>query len=83
VAYLSSLTSVSFTAMQYAIFSSIMTLFPKILAGYSGSIVDSVGYESFFIGTAVIGIPVLFLILWAGRFTKTGNDPQPGVNPNE
>jgi len=83
VAYLSSLTSVSFTAMQYAIFSSIMTLFPKILAGYSGSIVDSVGYESFFIGTAVIGIPVLFLILWAGRFTKTGNDPQTGVTPNE
>ena len=67
VAYLSSLTSVSFTAMQYAIFSSIMTLFPKILAGYSGGIVDSVGYELFFIGTAIVGIPVLFLIVWAGR----------------
>jgi len=75
VAYLSSLTSVSFTAMQYAIFSSIMTLFPKIIAGYSGGIVDSIGYEAFFIGTAVIGIPVLFLVLWAGRLvpTKNGN----------
>jgi PAT family beta-lactamase induction signal transducer AmpG len=70
VAYLSSLTSVSFTAMQYAIFSSIMTLFPKIMAGYSGGLVDSWGYAVFFIGTAVVGIPVLFLIVWAGRLTK-------------
>ena len=69
VAYLSSLTSVAFTAMQYAIFSSIMTLFPKILAGYSGGVVDSLGYEIFFIGTAVVGIPVLFLIVWVNRLT--------------
>jgi PAT family beta-lactamase induction signal transducer AmpG len=73
VAYLSSLTSVSFTAMQYAVFSSIMTLFPKILAGYSGGVVDSVGYEMFFIGTAIVGIPVLFLIVLAGRL-DTVND---------
>ena len=67
VAYLSSLTSVSFTAIQYAIISSIMTLFPKNLAGYTGSMVDSVGYQMFFIGTEIIGIPVLFLILWIHR----------------
>ena len=67
VAYLSGLTSVSFTAMQYAIFSSIMTLFPKVMAGYSGSVVDSVGYEAFFIATAVIGLPVALLVLWVGR----------------
>ena len=73
VAYLSSLTSVSFTAMQYAIFSSVMTLFPKILAGYSGGIVDSVGYELFFIGTAIVGIPVLFLIIWAGRINTVSD----------
>lgn len=76
VAYLSSLTSVSFTAIQYAIFSSLMTLFPKILAGYSGSMVDNVGYPMFFIGTAIIGIPVLFLILWIYRL-------QYGVQENE
>ncbi len=69
VAYLSSLTSVSFTAIQYAIFSSIMTLFPKILAGYSGSMVDNIGYPMFFVATAIIGIPVLFLILWVYRLT--------------
>ena len=70
VAYLSSLTSVSFTAMQYALFSSLMTLFPKILAGYSGSMVNNVGYAWFFIGTAIIGIPVLFLIIWTQRLQK-------------
>lgn len=70
IAYLSGLTNISFTAMQYAIFSSIMTLFPKILAGFSGTVVDMVGYSWFFIGTAVIGIPVLYLVVLAGRLTK-------------
>ena len=67
IAYLSGLTSISFTASQYAIFSSLMTLFPKLLSGYSGTIVDAVGYPTFFIGTAIIGIPVLLLVAWVGR----------------
>ena len=78
VAYLSSLTSVSFTAMQYAMFSSIMTLFPKVLAGYSGSMVDNMGYPMFFIGTAVVGVPVLLLIIWTHRLMggkTTGDSP--------
>ena len=67
VAYLSSLTSISFTAVQYAIFSSLMSLFPKLLGGYTGGIVDAFGYPTFFVGTAVIGIPVLFLVAWVMR----------------
>ena len=67
VAFLSSLTNVSFTAMQYAIFSSLMTLLPKLLGGYSGSIVDSLGYENFFFLTALMGLPVLIIILWVNR----------------
>ncbi|MDE0056049.1 MAG: MFS transporter [Gammaproteobacteria bacterium] len=67
VAYLSSLTSLSFTATQYAIFSSLMTLFPKLLGGYSGQIVDALGYPVFFAITAAIGVPVLFLIYWLTR----------------
>jgi len=62
VAFLSSLTNVSFTAMQYAIFSSLMTLFPKILGGYSGSMAESMGYGAFFTMTALLTIPVLILI---------------------
>ena len=62
VVYLSSLTSVKFTATQYALFTSIMLFVPKLIAGYAGSIVDLIGYSHFFIFTAVLGIPVLILI---------------------
>jgi len=62
VAFLSSLTNVSFTATQYAIFSSLMTLIPKVMGGYSGTIVEALGYEVFFTITALMGLPVLLLI---------------------
>jgi len=67
VAFLSSLTNISFTAMQFAIFTSLMTLLPKLLGGYSGSMVDSLGYPGFFLLTAVLGIPVLILIIVTAR----------------
>ncbi len=67
VAFLSSLTNVSFTAMQYAIFSSLMTLLPKLLGGYSGSMVDALGYPGFFLLAAALGLPVLALIVVAAR----------------
>lgn len=70
IAYLSSLTNISFTAVQYAIFSSLMTLFPKLLGGYSGSVVDQVGYPIFFIGTTLLGVPVILLILFMMRREK-------------
>jgi PAT family beta-lactamase induction signal transducer AmpG len=69
VAYLSSLTSARFTATQYALFSSLMLLLPKLIAGYSGMVVDAVGYAPFFIGTACLGIPVLVMIVFAARLT--------------
>lgn len=67
IAFLSSLTNISFTAMQYAIFSSLMTLLPKLLGGYSGSMVDNIGYPNFFLLTALMGLPVLILIWFAGK----------------
>src|SRR5690606_35767114 len=67
VAFLSSLTTIRFAAMQYAIFSSLMTLVPKVMGGYSGTMVDAVGYVNFFIITAVLGLPVLALVWLAGR----------------
>lgn len=68
VAYLSSLTNISYTATQYALFSSIMLLLPKFIGGFSGVIVDDIGYKLFFIATAAMGIPVLILILLAGKY---------------
>ncbi|MGD8418859.1 MAG: MFS transporter, partial [Gammaproteobacteria bacterium] len=74
VAFLSSLTNVSFTAMQYAIFSSLMTLIPKLLGGYSGSMVDAMGYPSFFLLTALLGLPVLALIALASKRLRLHGD---------
>ncbi|WP_180101883.1 MFS transporter [Acinetobacter sp. YH12126] len=70
IAFLSSLTSVSFTAVQYAIFSSLMTLTPKILGGYSGTIVTNIGYPNFFLMTTLIGIPILILVVWVAKLLK-------------
>lgn len=67
IAYLSSLTNISFTAVQYAILSSLMTLLPKLLGGYSGSMVNELGYSSFFLMTAILGLPVIFLIIYLMR----------------
>ncbi|VAW69086.1 AmpG permease [hydrothermal vent metagenome] len=64
IAYLSSLTNKAYTATQYALFSSIMTLFPKIIAGFSGIIVDAYGYFAFYIYSSLLGIPAIFLILY-------------------
>ncbi len=67
IAYLSSLTNVSYSATQYALFSSMMLLLPKWLAGFSGKYVDLHGYVEFFNATAMLGLPVLVLVWLAGR----------------
>jgi PAT family beta-lactamase induction signal transducer AmpG len=67
IAYLSGLTQVRYSATQYALFSSMMLLLPKWLAGFSGVVVDSVGYSTFFVGTALLGVPVLLLVALASR----------------
>ena len=74
IAFLSGLTNVSYSATQYALFSSMMLLAPKWVAGYSGAFVDSYGYTPFFIGTALLGVPVLLLIWLATRWL-----PVPGA----
>jgi PAT family beta-lactamase induction signal transducer AmpG len=67
IAYLSSLTNVNYSATQYALFSSMMLLAPKWLAGFSGVYVDAHGYEAFFNSTALLGAPVLLLVWLASR----------------
>ena len=67
IAYLSGLTNVNYSATQYALFSSMMLLLPKFLAGYSGQYVDAFGYSHFFTATALLGVPVLLLVWLASR----------------
>ena len=73
IAYLSSLTNINYSATQYALFSSMMLLLPKFLAGYSGKYVDAFGYINFFNATAVLGLPVLVLV-WLASRAKTENN---------
>jgi PAT family beta-lactamase induction signal transducer AmpG len=70
IAYLSSLTNVSYSATQYALFSSMMLLLPKWLAGFSGKYVDLHGYVEFFNATAMLGVPVLVLVWLASRLSS-------------
>ena len=67
VAYLSGLTNTAYSATQYALFSSVMLLLPKFLAGFSGVAVEAVGYAGFFTATACLGLPVLVLVVLAGK----------------
>jgi PAT family beta-lactamase induction signal transducer AmpG len=75
IAYLSGLTNVSYSATQYALFSSMMLLAPKWLAGFSGVYVDAHGYERFFNSTALLGVPVLVLVWLASRVTPVEAKP--------
>ncbi len=67
IAYLSSLTSASYTATQYALFSSMYALPGKLLMGTSGFVVDAVGYPAFFVYTATLGLPALVLLFLLSR----------------
>ncbi|ABQ13960.1 AmpG family muropeptide MFS transporter [Dichelobacter nodosus] len=68
VAFLSALTDIRFTAAQYAMFSSLMTLLPKILGGYSGAVVEHIGYPNFFLLTAGSGLFVLALLYFVAKW---------------
>ncbi|MGS0694292.1 AmpG family muropeptide MFS transporter [Shewanella sp. 0m-4] len=68
IAYLSSLTSSGYSATQYALLSSIMLLFPKFIAGFSGAYIDAYDYVSFFIAASLIGFPVLGLIMLVQKY---------------
>jgi PAT family beta-lactamase induction signal transducer AmpG len=67
IAYLSSLTNISYSATQYALLSSMMLLLPKFIAGFSGDFVNAYGYAHFFQVTAWLGVPVLLLVALASR----------------
>jgi PAT family beta-lactamase induction signal transducer AmpG len=79
IAYLSSLTNISYSATQYALLSSMMLLLPKFIAGFSGDFVNVHGYAAFFISTAWLGVPVLVLVVLAAR-TVQGVGPARSVS---
>ncbi|KLN60925.1 MFS transporter [Kiloniella spongiae] len=80
VAYLSSLVNMNYTASQYAIFSSFMTLPGKFASGFSGIIIDNYDYTIFFIYSAAMGIPAIVMVLILMRFqAKEAKETDPVV----
>lgn len=80
VTYMSSLTSLGYTATQYALLSSTYAYAGKFLKGFSGLVVETLSkthgldgaYAIFFIGCGAIGIPSLILCLFlAGAQVRT------------
>jgi PAT family beta-lactamase induction signal transducer AmpG len=67
IAFMSSLTSSKYTATQYALLSSLYALPGKVLMGFSGFVVDDLGYSLFFVYTASLSLPGLILLYWLMR----------------
>lgn len=76
VTFLSRLSNVEFTAMQYAIFTSIMVMLPRVVGGYSGTIVDNSSYSTFFLITTLMGLPVILLVYLVGKQLTFDEDKQ-------
>jgi PAT family beta-lactamase induction signal transducer AmpG len=79
IAYLSSLTELKFAATQYAFLSSIFNLVGKTLSGFTGIMAQKMGFETFFIFTASLGIPAIILTIIILMF---GPDAAKGIRPN-
>lgn len=83
IAYLSSLTNTGYTATQYALFSSLMTLPGKFIGGFSGLVVDGYGYVTFFGYTALAGVPAILLAAWLIKYHGIGSEQTRTNNANQ
>ena len=59
-----------------------MLLLPKFIAGYSGVFVDAYGYSTFFVSTALLGVPVLLLVALASRAAKSAKASDASTGPD-
>jgi MFS transporter, PAT family, beta-lactamase induction signal transducer AmpG len=76
VAFLSSLTSLEFTATQYALLSSFSNLPGKLVGGMSGFMVERWGYTAFFVFSTLSVVPTVALLIWLVRRMRI--DPPDG-----
>lgn len=79
IAYMSSLTNTAYTATQYALFSSLMTLPGQFLGGFTGVLADQVGWFWFFIFAAGIGVPAIVLAVVLARAANPDRIERPGL----
>ena len=78
IAYMSGLTSPAYVATQYALLSSLYALPGKFVGGFSGFMVDALGYPRFFVASAAIGIPVAILCLALSALREGREDAPAG-----
>lgn len=83
IAYMSGLTSPAFVATQYALLSSLYALPGKFIGGFSGYMVDGLGYPSFFVASALIGIPVALLCIALAALGEGREEGEAGPVPEE
>ena len=85
VTYMSSLTSLGYTATQYALLSSAYAIVGKFLKGFTGAVVDGLqahghtlmeSYAIFFVGAGAIGIPAILLCLWLAAIQSRARNRQ-------
>ncbi|HMA10133.1 MAG TPA: hypothetical protein VKP68_19795, partial [Ramlibacter sp.] len=80
VTYMSSLTSLGYTATQYAMLSSTYAVLGKFTKGFSGVAVDALtpthgllgAYATAFVATGLTAVPPLLLILLLWRMQRVG-----------
>jgi PAT family beta-lactamase induction signal transducer AmpG len=78
VTYMSSLTSLGYTATQYALLSSAYSYVGKFTKGFSGLMVEGLasgrslleGYALFFIGAGLLGVPAIVLCFVLARIAR-------------
>lgn len=85
VTYMSSLTSLGYTATQYALLTSTYAWAGKILKGFSGEVVEGLAahyglmeaYAIFFVAAGLIGIPALVLFAILNAKQHLAQNPAP------
>jgi PAT family beta-lactamase induction signal transducer AmpG len=72
VAFISYLTSHTYTATQYALLAALGTLGRTVVSGASGFVVDALGgnWSLFFVITAVMVLPSLILLLFVAKLLR-------------
>ena len=79
VAYVSSIVSKRFAAVQYALLSSLTFLIGSLARGVAGQGFDTIGYGPVFRYTALIGLSaILFVALEWWRASRVSRGREPG-----
>ncbi|HVD94353.1 MAG TPA: MFS transporter [Vicinamibacterales bacterium] len=85
ITYMSTLTTMGYTATQYALLSSAYTYVGKFAKGFSGVMVESLasgrtlleGYALFFVGAGLLGVPALVLCVILARVQRPARQGTP------